>query len=549
MVSGQSLVLIRPRNAGSGAGGINLGRAGEYDVLANSAITVGASSVITGNVGISPGTAAAITIPNGLQGPVGTGGYYTSKQVVGKIWQPGGQSDTDGAMTDLVAAYNYGMALTPSVPVDSQGPLGGGSFTPGTYAYSAGGSTAAGDVITLTGKKGDVFIFKTATTLIFGASTTIKLVGGVLATDVYWVVGTALTTSASSTLAGMFICGTAATTGATSTFDGGIFAQTAITIAATNTFSTCTDPHAATCNDNYSTSCVAAFKVSNGYCVPDVTAPNLGAACQFTLLGSSAITFGATDSVSQNIGIYPGTAITMPAPGIVYTAGTNCGTAHPYVAGVVCPPGSLTSQAHSDFLNAYDFAMNQQPTQSADFYPATLGGQTFQPGVYKWTTAVSTAASMTVTLNGNKGDVFIMNCLTLDQAASSTVLLTGGLDSSSVYWVSGSTINVGATANFAGYALCGSASTIGANTNIDGSIFAQSAITLGASVNMVNPSGCASRLSTSAAARMKRNKVLEPRWDRPVVRSIESPKKHKKHHKAHAHARLTSVKRSHGFGL
>ncbi|KAK4694841.1 hypothetical protein P7C70_g8667, partial [Phenoliferia sp. Uapishka_3] len=471
---------------------IPLGAAAQYVLLAESAITTGVSTVIIGNVGIAPGTVAAITIPGGLTGPVGTG-YYTTSQVVGDVWGPSTASTTPAAKIDMMTAYAAGMIQSPSSGVadDHSAVLDGQVFTKGV-------------------------------TLGTGANSVIKLTGGVRADTVFWVLGTALTAGASSTFAGTVLAGSAATIGAGATLigkfsiphrateihfthldlylpSGAVYAQTAITIGANVAISTCTDPHAATCVLAISTSCVPGYAVSKGYCVVATIAPSLGTACRFVLFGTSAITTGATCLITGNVGINPTTiaAVTIPG-GLVGPLLPSNYYISPQVVGKIYGPGTITTAAQTDMLAAYAFGNNQNPSGAIDGYPALLDGQVFTKGVYRWTAAVGMSASATVTLNGALGDIFIFQMVTLGTGASSTIALTGGVQAATVFWVLGTTLTAsvqtphsfenrfrllvyyvpsGATSNFAGIVLAGTAITIGAGVNFNGAMYAQSAVT------------------------------------------------------------------------
>ena len=85
--------------------------------------------------GISPAAIAAVTIPLGLDGPVGGAeGYFTSSQVVGEIWGPN-QPNTALAQADMNTAYNFGLAATAPVEnTDTYTLADGTEFTPGVYA-------------------------------------------------------------------------------------------------------------------------------------------------------------------------------------------------------------------------------------------------------------------------------------------------------------------------------------------------------------------------------------------------------------------------------
>src|SRR5665647_2059911 len=125
---------------------VNLGTAGTFVVLAGSTVTNTGSSVITGNLGLSPGTAVT-----GFPPGVVTGTMHVADAVALQ------------AQNDLTTAYNdaAGRASNGSAGSD----LGGQTFTPGVYkATSSLGLTGT---VTLNGlgNPNAVFIFQIGSTL------------------------------------------------------------------------------------------------------------------------------------------------------------------------------------------------------------------------------------------------------------------------------------------------------------------------------------------------------------------------------------------------
>ncbi|KAL8283177.1 hypothetical protein RQP46_005955 [Phenoliferia psychrophenolica] len=278
-------------------------------------------------------------------------------------------------------------------------------------------------------------------------------------------------------------------------------------------------------------------------------APYMGDACKFLVFGSSAITFGAAGHYDGNIGISPTTinAVTIP-PGIQPVPGTTYYTAYPQVAGVVHGPGMLANKAHADMLAAYTEANNESPSSPTDSIEPVLDGMAFLPGVYRWSSEVALGAGATVSLNGAFGSVFIFQIgSTLNTGADSKVILNGGVTPDSIYWVTGTSLGMGARSAFQGIVLTGSTAIVGANSNIKGSIYAQSAVTIGADVTMSNvfsdiscpalvqptatvAAAAAATFSANAAAtaglgasqgatKARRAKAEAPRWDREVARN------------------------------
>ena len=178
---------------------VNLGNAAPFAVLAGTTVTNTGSSTISGSVGVSPGS--AITgFPPGL---ITNGTTH------------GGDATALAAQTDATAAYLDAAGRTPFT-VDSSD-LGGQSLSPGVYQNAA--ATSLTGTVTLNGQ-GDpnaVFIFQTGSTLITAPSSTVSLINGAQACNVFWQVGSSATLGTGTSFAGTILALTSisAQTGAT----------------------------------------------------------------------------------------------------------------------------------------------------------------------------------------------------------------------------------------------------------------------------------------------------------------------------------------------
>jgi len=173
---------------------VPLGSAALFAILAGTTITNTGGSVVTGDVGLSPGT--SIT---GF--PPGT--------VIGT------QHITDSAAAqaqlDLTAAYLDLESRIGSAPV--AGNIGGQTLTPGIYKSTSTLAISSGELtLNAQGNADAIFIFQVASTFTMTAARQIILTGGAQAKNVFFQVGTS------------------ATIGSTAVFNGNILALTAITV-------------------------------------------------------------------------------------------------------------------------------------------------------------------------------------------------------------------------------------------------------------------------------------------------------------------------------
>jgi uncharacterized repeat protein (TIGR02543 family) len=185
--------------AASGPPLIDLGCAAPFAILAGSTITSTGPSIVTGDVGLSPGS-ALIGFPPGTI--IGT------KQITTPI--------AAAAKLCLTAAFNDGQGRSLNA-ISLPGQLGGLTLAPGLYSNSSSSGisgTGANGILTLDagGNANAVWIFQMGSTLKTDPATSIVLAGGALAKNIFWIVGTS------------------ATLGTTSVFYGNILADQAITL-------------------------------------------------------------------------------------------------------------------------------------------------------------------------------------------------------------------------------------------------------------------------------------------------------------------------------
>lgn len=185
------------------------------------------------------------------------------------------------------------------------------------------------------------------------------------------------------------------------------------------------------------------------------TAPSLGVASSFAVLGGATVTNTGATSITGDLGLSPGTSITG-------FFGTTANEGPGVVTGVVHQTDAIAASAQTDATAAVSAITSQGCTQ--DLSGQDLGTvSTLTPGVYCFTS--SAALTGTLTLNGS--GVYIFKIVsTLTTAAASHVALSNGADSANVFWKVDT-------------------ATLGASSTFKGTIFATTSIGLGASANLV----------------------------------------------------------------
>lgn len=173
---------------------IDLGTAAPFAILAGTpGITdAGNTSVIKGNVGLSPAAGTGIGLlcsqVNGVILSVDAGGPLPCRVTNGPLLV--------NAKNDLTAAYNDAAARTPLTTVPTE--LGGTTKIAGVYdsASTTFGITSGAGPLVLDGQ-GDpssVFVFEAAfngTGLAVGSASTVSLINGAQACNVFWRVDSA----------------------------------------------------------------------------------------------------------------------------------------------------------------------------------------------------------------------------------------------------------------------------------------------------------------------------------------------------------------------
>lgn len=210
-------------------GAVNLRSAGNYVILAKSAITNIATSAIIGDIALSPAAASYIT---GFALIAATG-YATSSQVTGKVYSADMAAPTPinltTAVNDMVTAYNdIAGRANPDFTELGTGNIGGKTLTPGLYKWSS--AVTIPSTITISGGANDVWIFQIAGNLTMSTAVNVILTGGAQAKNIIWQVAGQVTLGTTSHFEGIILSKTAVTLQTGASLNGKIMAQTAVAL-------------------------------------------------------------------------------------------------------------------------------------------------------------------------------------------------------------------------------------------------------------------------------------------------------------------------------
>jgi len=213
---------------------VNLGTAGDFVILAKTGISATGVVQVTGDIGVSPIAAIAITGFGLIMDPSGT--FSTSSLVTGQIFAADYTDPTPTKMTtavsDMETAYTDAAGRTlPDYTELYSGDLTGQNLIPGLYKWSTGVLVSAGGV-TISGTSSDVWIFQIAQNLELGNGANVTLSGGAHASNIFWQVAGQVTLGTTSAMSGIILCQTQIVMSTGATLDGRALAQTAVTLDA-----------------------------------------------------------------------------------------------------------------------------------------------------------------------------------------------------------------------------------------------------------------------------------------------------------------------------
>jgi hypothetical protein len=196
----------------------------------------------------------------------------------------------------------------------------------------------------------------------------------------------------------------------------------------------------------------------------------LGTAANFGVLAGSTVTNTGATSITGNMGVSPGSAVTGFPPGTV-SGGTHVGS------------DPVAIQAQTDLTAAYLDASGRPPGTSE---AGNIGGLTLTPGVYTSTSSLQITGNLT--LSGAGVYIFQM-ASTLTTASGSQVILAGGATPGNVFWQVGSSATLGTGSTFNGTILAQASITVTTGAVLNGRALARTgAVTLDTNA-VTNPAG------------------------------------------------------------
>ncbi|MCB9896942.1 MAG: DUF3494 domain-containing protein [Planctomycetes bacterium] len=166
---------------------VTLGTAQTFGVLGGASITNTGTSVIDGDVGVSPGTAVT-----GFPPGIVLGALHVADAVAGQ------------AQSDATTAYDTLAGLAPDFDLTGQD-LGGLTLTPGVYSFSSSAQLTGALQLDALGNDEALFVFQIASTLITASNSSVLMINGGTGCNVYWQVGSSATLGTDTSFVGTVI--------------------------------------------------------------------------------------------------------------------------------------------------------------------------------------------------------------------------------------------------------------------------------------------------------------------------------------------------------
>jgi len=165
----------------------SLGTAQSFAVLGGSTVTNTGPSVLTGDLGVSPG--AAIT---GFPPGTATGITHAADAVALQ------------AQSDVTTQYNALASAACTADLTGQD-LGGKTLTPGVYCFSTSAQLTGALTLNAQGNANATFVFKTGSTLTTASASSVAMINGGNPCLVAWQIGSSATLGTTTSFIGNLI--------------------------------------------------------------------------------------------------------------------------------------------------------------------------------------------------------------------------------------------------------------------------------------------------------------------------------------------------------
>jgi hypothetical protein len=210
--------MLLAGSASAAPASVGLGTAASFSVLGGSTVTNTGPTTMFGDLGLSPGSSVT-------GAPHVLGATHVDDAVAIE------------AKSSLTTAYNDAASRPTNGSAGTD--LSGQTFTPGVRTASSSLLLASGSVtLDAQGNPNAVFIFQIGTTLTTGSNTSVSLINGAQACNVFWQIGSSATLGSGTRFVGTVMAAATITANTAATIHGRLLAQTGAVNLDTNTITT-----------------------------------------------------------------------------------------------------------------------------------------------------------------------------------------------------------------------------------------------------------------------------------------------------------------------
>lgn len=210
--------LVLPGGAAAAESPPNLGVAESFAVLAGTGVTNTGPTVIDGDLGTCPTPAITGFPPGAVIG----GSMHANDALACE------------AKADLVIAYNDAASRGPLVSYGGPTDVGGSTLLPGVYMSPSSLALTGTVSLDAQGDPNAVFVFQAGSTVVTASNSTVALVNGAQACNVYWQVGSSATLGTGTTFVGSVLALTSITANTNATIAGRLLARNGATTLDSN---------------------------------------------------------------------------------------------------------------------------------------------------------------------------------------------------------------------------------------------------------------------------------------------------------------------------
>jgi hypothetical protein len=318
------LAVLTTATANAAATSPPLGTATNFAVLGATTVTNTGPSVLTGDLGVSPGTAVTGFPPGAVDGTIHAGDPTASQ-----------------AQGDVATAY----AAAAGEPCDHNltgQDLGGMTLPPGVYCFNSSAQLTGTLKLDAQGNPNAAWLFQVTSSLTTASNSAVVLVNGATPCNngnVTWQVGSSATVGTETSFVGNILANTSVTLNAGATSTGSLYAHTGAVTLDTNNVSTCAG--------------------AGGKAKPIITtSPSGPVPVGGSISDTAALTGGAAPSGTVTFTLYAPGDITCATP-----IATRTGT----LAGTTASSGNITVSAAGtyDWVATYNGDAANGPSTSA----------------------------------------------------------------------------------------------------------------------------------------------------------------------------------------